>query len=218
MAVDMCCVMVVCCHDEWLTWRADALLARLLGRLAALSFVDQRFVCTNAESVSPVIEAAGYRRLPGGLPAGRIGPELPGDFKGRLTAELKLAAGSVGNVQLTVDAAHLLLRPASVERLFDRLLEEGDCHEVVLANTVDPHLYLEQGEGLAQIFDHPGLDRQKMPQLYRRAGVSISHGLRPRLGLTVTRALVAPWWELLPYQPRYHDFFEEQSLAMDGQP
>ncbi len=214
MAIDMCCVMVVCCHDEWLTYRADVLLERLLHRLGQVSFVDHKFVCTNAEALSPIIEAAGFRRLAGGLPAARIAPELPPAFKQRLGAELKLAAGTVGNVQLTVDAAHLLVRPRSIERMFDLLLEEGDCHEVVLAHTEDPHLYLLQGEDLTQIFDHPGLDRQKIPRLYRRAGVSIRHGLRPLLGLTVTRPLGVPWWELLPYQPKYHDFFEEQSLAM----
>jgi hypothetical protein len=208
------CTMVVFCHDEWWEYSAEALLARLLARMQRVLFVDNFVLCTNVDRLALMAAATGFHHVPLGLPA-RRDVDLPPMFRKSLSIELNRLLGSVSNIQLSVDAAYPLVRTETVESMFDQLMEEVSCHEVALGNVIDPHLYVKMGDALHQIYDHAGVDRQKMPALFRRAGISIRHGLRPQLGPKVMQILPVPWCEVMLYNPQYHDFFEEQSAAME---
>lgn len=214
MNVKMNCTMAIFCHDEWQDYSADELVFLLLKRLKHLSFVDNFVLCTNVDRLVSMAADAGILHIPIGLPAAR-GTELPDGFKKNLSAQLHRQLGYVGNVQLSVDAAHLLLKVQTLEDMFDRLMEDSECHEVALGYNIDPHLYMKLNESLHQIYDHPGVDRQKMPKLFRRTGVAIRHGLRAQLGVKKMRILSVPWSEVMIYDPVYHDFFEEQAAAME---
>jgi hypothetical protein len=217
MNAGMNCTMAIFGHDEWQAHSADELLLLLLKRLKHLSFVDNFVFCTNVDRLASLAADTGFLHIPMGLPAVR-GPEMPNAFKKTLSAQLHRQLGYVGNVQLSVDAVHLLVEAQTVEDMFDQLMEDSECHEVALGYNIDPHLYVKLNDSLHQIYDHPGMDRQKMPKLFRKVGVAIRHGLRAQLGPKKLRIRPVPWSEIMTYDPMYHDFFEEQAAAMEIKP
>lgn len=210
----MNCTMAVFCHDEWQDFSADDLILLLLKRLKHVSFVKNFVLCTNVDRLASLTKDIGFLHIPMGLPAVRT-MDLPNEFKKELAVQLQRQLGSVGNVQLSVDALHLLVEVQTVEDMFDQLMEDSECHDLMLGYKIDPHLYVEINNSLHQIYDHPGVDRQKMPKLFRRAGVTIRHGLRAQLGVRKMRIFPVPWSEAMAYDPIYHDFFEEQVAARE---
>ena len=215
MNARMNCTMGIFCHDEWQAYSAaDHLLFRLLNRMRHLSFVDNFICCTNVDRLAPTIKDTGFRHIPIGLPPNRK-RELPSEFRKALSTQLHRQIGSVGNIQLSLDAAHLLVETQTLEEMFDHLMENSDCHEVALGYCIDPHIYIKFNGALHQIYDHPGMDRQKMPKLYRKVCVSIRHGLRMPLGPKKTQILAVPWSQVMAYDPNYHGFFQEQASDME---
>lgn len=207
-------VLIAACHPEWTDYDmvlVQDILDRFFSRMAGLSFIHHCVLWTRAEEVIPIAQAHGFYYLPQEISIGRVSHRshnLPASWKEEIGQGLLQMLGTVGNVQVYVDVAHVMLQAETVEEMFDVLMEDESIHDVVAAEITEPHLYLETPGGLRQLFDHPGLDRQKFPRLYRTCSAYIRHGLRPKPSLKKTKLFPVSWAEALTYNPAYSGFYK----------
>ena len=192
---------------------AKCIVRALLERITKCEFVKYFVLWTSVSDLVDLARTLDIHHLPRrtyekqtGLPH-----DLPMAWKNELTGQLHQAIGTTGNIQLFLDVAQVLIRRETVERLYDRLMEDGQTHKVVAAYPIDPHLFLDQNGKLEQIWAHPGVDRQLLPQLYRECGVYAAHGLRPQWAWENVSLLEIDWIEGMPYRAGYTDFILEQA-------
>jgi hypothetical protein len=121
----------------------------------------------------------------------------------RMTAGFMMNTfGTQGDVRVYADMRHLLLSANTLEKMYDRLLEDEQAHVIYPVYKVDPHLYLSRSleEEFHPVWEYQGLDRQKYPQLFRKVNAFIHHPLRPRFKQPLKELHhIVPWYEGKPY-------------------
>ncbi len=207
-------VLLVACHPEWADYMSSDVadvLNSFFSKMAGLSFINQCVLWTCVEKIVPIAQNHGFHYLHQDLDTNNMPQRpynLPASWKEEISRGLQNTIGTIGNIQIYVDAAHIMLQAETLEKMFDVLMEDENIHEVVMAEIIEPHLYLETEKGLSQLFDHPGLDRQKIPPLYRACSAYIRHGLRAKPSLKKTKLFPVSWSEALTYNPVYSGFFK----------
>lgn len=90
-------------------------------------------------------------------------------YKVGLELDMLRAVGLEAEVALLVSATLPMLGAVTLERLYHALLEDPLAGRVLPLAKVDPQLYarLPGEEGFFPVWAHRGMDRQRIPQLYR---------------------------------------------------
>ncbi|MDR3641671.1 MAG: hypothetical protein P4L39_10150 [Humidesulfovibrio sp.] len=87
-----------------------------------------------------------------------------------------------------------LFSPRSLERIFHTLLDSPVAARVLPISPVDPGLFTQQpgATGFFPVWHAPGVDRQRIPQLFRPGAVAVSHAKRLGQGIpSVTGVRIA---------------------------
>lgn len=210
-------VLVVACRPWWAEIDArtsSTLLGSLFERLSQLAWVDRFVVWTKVDDLLALARKMGFDLIAqkADMETYPVHAEsIPKSWKDELGGALRKLRGSAGNVQVYLDADHILFNHLTLEKMFDSLMEDETAHQVTAAYPIEPHLYLDTKKGLRQLYDAVGVDRQALPQLYRRCAVTIRHALRPQAG--IVREILHPvsWNEGFAYRTDYEGFFLEQA-------
>jgi len=201
--------------------RRGTLVARLLDRLTRVTWLDHLALWTDDPVLASthtgrggfVIEAPVPR-----TPTGTAARFVPSDWPNRLGPALERGCGTAGTIRCFIDGQYLLLHGATLEAMYDALLEDPSTHLIHLAHEAAPHLYIKHPVtgAFAAVWDQPGLDRQAYPMLYHRLGVWIHHAIRPRSKLPMREAWhVIPWCEGFTFDRDEDLPFAEYVLSHD---
>lgn len=162
------------------------LIWHFLQEMRKAKFLDEIAVWSESEEVAEVVRECGCTPFvrPREMVHYASGFASPAEWRECINSQLTEHFGNAGNIQVHLNCNYLMLRAATLERMYDTLLEDPQANLIVPIYPVDPHLYIinEATRYLFPVWEYPGLDRQKYPQLYRKVGVSIRHVLRGAFG------------------------------------
>jgi CMP-N-acetylneuraminic acid synthetase len=108
------------------------------------------------------------------------------------------AVGLKGNVSVIAPWTLPLVSPRTIERLYHVLLEDPLAGRAVPIVKVDPQLYMRcpDQDAFFPVWVHKGMDRQRIPQLYRCRPFYVAHMDRLTRSLPKIAGLQVPKAEL----------------------
>lgn len=191
------------------------ILQHVVDNCLGFSAIDEIAVATDCDGVKGSIEGAAVARIPERMafyPFNFLNATL-----GRLSMETSCvrAVGFQGDVMAFLPWNMPLLGSMSLERLYHTLLEDMVAARIVPTYPVDPglHIRLPGEENFFPVWHAPGIDRQRLPQLYRPAFACFSHQKRIFSGVPVMKGLCLPRHEQLSVNNKEHLELAEYILA-----
>ncbi|MFA6013025.1 MAG: hypothetical protein WC799_23760 [Desulfobacteraceae bacterium] len=177
----------------------EALLELYLSRIRGCSFVDDMYIWTGILDISEKISTPERVTIIPCSGDDTFTPfnSNPLDMMNKITS-CPVPDMAKGDVILFAEPQYLLIRQMSYEAMYDQLMENEQAHTIYPVYKVDPHLYLKipGEESLLPVWEYPGLDRQKYPQLYRKCGVYLFHTKRVRYKQPLKEMpYIVPWHE-----------------------
>lgn len=175
------------------------MLWHFLKEMKKCSFLDEICVWTESEEVGEVAREFGCHILerPREMVHYGAGFFTIDEWRKCVSDQLLDRYGTAGNIQVHLNCNHVLFRAETLEAMFDKLMEDENATVIYPMYKVDPHLYMVNPNTnyLFPVWDSPGMDRQKFPQLYRKVDIYIRHALRPKLPGDKELFHIIPWHE-----------------------
>ncbi len=175
------------------------MLWHFLTEMKKCSFLEGIAVWTESEEVAEVVRACGCTPLkrPLEMVHYKSGFSNHEEWAENVTEQLMEKFNTTGNIQLHLNCNYTLLKASTLETMFDKLMEDPYSGIISPVYKIEPHIYMENHltGSLFPVWECKGLDRQKIPQLYRTVGVNIRHA--PRCGEGINNELFheIPWAE-----------------------
>ena len=173
-----------------------------LKNAISAGFMDEIFVFTEDKDIASIVHELGCRVIerPREMLFYHAGFSKPGDWDQYQSEKLLEITGAAPDISVSLNCNICLLKGETLRQMYIRLMEDELAGLIYPVVEVEPHLYMKNPETgyLFPVWEDPGLDRQKFPQLFRRVGLAIAH--RKRLEDT-------PYWKYM-----YHVISFQESI------
>lgn len=183
------------------------MLERFLTEMKKAKFIDHIFVWTEDDELADITRQCRCHVVPRSLEqvfeySGFGNPQQWGEEVSKFIAD---TIGGETDIHVWLNCNYCLFTAELLEEMFCKLLEDQVAETIVPVVKVDPHLFMENPKTgyLFPVWHHETLDRQEYPDLFRFAGISITH-LRRYKGSAARRLL-------------YHEVAPEYLLDVDSE-
>lgn len=177
----------------------EDIIRHFLSRFRADQEIASFRVWTQCEKMKALSLSSGYQVFEDRLSprVGSLNKASPQQWDQFASDTLQTTGVSLGDIRIFIDTRCLLLKPATIYKMCDLLLEDDQAHVIYPVTSVDPHLFMRYPkDNFFPVWDYPGLDRQKFPQLYRKVEAFSYHPLRPTYKQPLReRHHLIPWYE-----------------------
>ncbi|MBW1681155.1 MAG: hypothetical protein JRF59_01500 [Deltaproteobacteria bacterium] len=152
--------------------------------------VDQIFVWTEDKEIRSIAEKLGAHCLtrPKSMVHYHSGFHSAEEFNRNKYDQIQAIAGTQGDVHLSLNCNNLLIRPATLDAMFDVLMDNPNLGRILGVKAVDPDLCLinDKTGYLFPFWNDPDTKPVEYPPLFRAIGVNIAHRLRLEEGIRDT--------------------------------